>query len=309
VKESKVFLRKLINYQQESGGTVENDSFRGLTSPPDSPLPLGKSRISSLSALSSKGSTRAGAPGVYVVRRIIPTNSQNLQTIKAVCENNAEVSKDIGQTKKADTWKLLAQVVAGRMHVRGSANWKPKASLAVGSKLVHLILKYYETMGDIQMLATIVCVLRQDSESSDGESSLLPEDTGGRYDGYLRRYADLLYAWGMISLRAEVNKRLKFNCEARDVFGVSSKVGDGAGISIFSKCPQCGSSTSSNYCNQCSDFAFRCILCDLPVRGIFTVCRECGHGGHIAHMHEWFHSERLCPTGCGCRCTLITPQA
>lgn len=287
---------------------VENPALRGMTPPPDSPTPLTMTRTSSLPTVSSKGSTRRGLPGVYVARRASPANTQTLESMKAVCGHNAKASKDLGQAGKADTWRLLAQVVAGRMHVRGSAHWKPKANLAVGSKLVQLILKYYETRGDVQMLATIVCVLRQDRDPSNGESTLLPEDTNGRYDGYLRRYADLLYAWGLISLRAEVNKRLKFTYERREVFGVPSKPGDGTGISIFSKCPRCLNSASGNYCTQCLDFVFRCILCDMPVRGIFTVCRECGHGGHAAHMNEWFKTEKQCPTGCGCRCTLVGPQ-
>ena len=29
----------------------------------------------------------------------------------------------------------------------------------------------------------------------------------------------------------------------------------------------------------------------------------CKHGGHTAHLREWFESENVeCPTGCGCRC-------
>jgi hypothetical protein len=40
------------------------------------------------------------------------------------------------------------------------------------------------------------------------------------------------------------------------------------------------------------------------VRGLFTLCEICGHGGHVIHLTEWFARSSDCPTGCGCKCTV-----
>lgn len=39
------------------------------------------------------------------------------------------------------------------------------------------------------------------------------------------------------------------------------------------------------------------------VKGLATVCRNCAHGGHMAHMFRWFEKNNHCPFGCGCECT------
>lgn len=300
-----MFLKKLINYQQESGGIAGSSGYRGLTSPPDGPMQGRPTRKAQPSVTTSDhaGPTKAGA---YVLRRAMPTNNHVLEAMKTICEHNATVSEELGESEKATTWALLSQVVAGRMHISCSSHWNPKASFAVGSNMVHLILKYYENMGDVQMLATIVCVLRQEPVPTDGVSSILPKEMDVGYDGYLRRYADLLYCWGLLSLRADLNKRLRYMYEEREVFGLMPKPQTSTGITIFSECPRCRKPTTSNYCRACSDYAFRCTLCDMAVRGLFTVCNKCGHGGHISHLHEWFGKNALCPSGCGCRCTLVT---
>jgi hypothetical protein len=40
------------------------------------------------------------------------------------------------------------------------------------------------------------------------------------------------------------------------------------------------------------------------VKGLFTVCDICNHGGHVGHMTLWFSKHIECPTGCGCNCAL-----
>merc|ERR1712226_596651 len=52
---------------------------------------------------------------------------------------------------------------------------------------------------------------------------------------------------------------------------------------------------------------FYCVICRRQVRGLFSVCFKCGHGGHPHHMHEWFSSTEgqngncpLCGNDCIC---------
>ena len=47
-----------------------------------------------------------------------------------------------------------------------------------------------------------------------------------------------------------------------------------------------------------------CGVCQLPVRGLYAWCQGCGHGGHAAHMRQWFEKNVECPTGCGHRCQI-----
>lgn len=64
--------------------------------------------------------------------------------------------------------------------------------------------------------------------------------------------------------------------------------------------------TSSPVCSNCHDFAVKCSVCQLVVRGQSMFCMACGHGGHVAHLREWFEFENACPTGCGCWCKQAT---
>ncbi len=45
-----------------------------------------------------------------------------------------------------------------------------------------------------------------------------------------------------------------------------------------------------------------CALCHRPGKGLWVWCQGCGHGGHLAHLIDWFKTERACPTGCSHMC-------
>jgi len=59
-------------------------------------------------------------------------------------------------------------------------------------------------------------------------------------------------------------------------------------------------------CRACKHIVSRCSICQEPVRGLYTWCQGCGHGGDRTHMMEWFETMRQtsCPTGCGHFCTI-----
>uniref|UniRef100_A0A1X7SF66 WDR59/RTC1-like RING zinc finger domain-containing protein n=1 Tax=Amphimedon queenslandica TaxID=400682 RepID=A0A1X7SF66_AMPQE len=46
-------------------------------------------------------------------------------------------------------------------------------------------------------------------------------------------------------------------------------------------------------CNPCSH---------APVKGLYSMCEVCGHGGHMSHLKEWFSTNSWCPSGCGHNC-------
>jgi hypothetical protein len=44
-----------------------------------------------------------------------------------------------------------------------------------------------------------------------------------------------------------------------------------------------------------------------PVKGMYAWCQGCGHGGHLAHLRDWFvvQGQKLCPSGCSHVCTYL----
>ena len=248
------------------------------------------------------------------------------QTIE-LCLHNSIGCADHGQPGKSDTWSMLAQIVD---HLSKCVNdkydgWGGPGGGALGRDLVANIIRFYESQGDVQMLATITCVLSggsnrrrkirpyredltesgADSLSFSGLRNLLPKDNK-ILDAYINRYSDLLYAWGKLTTRAEVNKHLAHvppsqGCEIIDE-GVSP------GIAFAPLCPRCQKpgNPETNVCESCQHTAFRCSVCTNAVRGLFALCFKCGHGGHVEHLLPWFEKETTCPTGCGCSCIITT---
>jgi len=153
---------------------------------------------------------------------------------------------------------------------------------------------------------------------------LLPDNQIEKYDSYISAYSELLYGWGLLTKRAELNKHRLTPmqdfygdvCIPASTSAVAHPTGLDknsmqSGIAIICTCARCGQDTvaNSNWCTTCRDFALRCAICDNAVRGLFSVCDICKHGGHVLHLQEWFSKHSECPTGCGCICahnTLMT---
>jgi len=293
----------------------------------------------------SEGQGKLAKLGVHTLT-VRPSNTamseskrQNLSEIKDRCLHNASICAQIGNTEKEGVWKLLAHTVERQIEeIDGRyafSGWGGSGGGALGVDLVGNLLKYYEALGDCQMLATMACVLSGGRRSGlrrevriAGEEYrpyLLPLDQDEKYDSYIRKYADLLYEWGLLTLRVELNKHLvrvpierdyavsmsSARIEKQTTASVSTGVGveeRQPGVAIVYHCFQCGRDTdsNSNYCRSCQAFAFRCSICDIAVKGLFTVCNKCHHGGHLGHMTIWFSEHDQCPTGCGCTCVLST---
>jgi hypothetical protein len=262
--------------------------------------------------------------GVYVLRAAHldhhSRRNNDISEVAKVCMHNAAVCESVGETGKMETWKLLAKAVKSRRYTSDTvfASWGGPTGGALGQSLVDNLLRYYESLGDVQMLSTIVCALRLPMQGSEHVWCLLGKESA-KFDMYIRKYADLLYGWGLLTTRAEVNKHLVRVPKERKVEGdtaceaLTRNENRAPGISLSYTCSRCSSKESlqgGNYCQSCRDYVFRCVICDNAVRGLFTLCDFCGHGGHVVHLKEWFSSNESCPTGCGCTCTFTaTPGA
>lgn len=259
-----------------------------------------------------------GVQTLRIVPRLNASQQEELINIKTTCIHNAAISRKFNESGKADSWELLSGVIDHQLLASGNSydGWSGPGGGALGEGMVSSLFRYYESLGDVQMLATMVCVLRGSVHLRAEESQfyLLPRNRNENYNAYIRRYADLLYAWGMLNTRADINKHLLFDRLSVEysseyptgVVGIEEK---SPGIALVFTCPHCGKETdsSSGFCHSCQDFAFRCIICDNAVRGLFILCELCGHGGHVNHLAQWFSNHNECPSGCGCQCTFSVP--
>ncbi|KAM9301671.1 GATOR2 complex protein WDR59 isoform 2-T2 [Gastrophryne carolinensis] len=132
----------------------------------------------------------------------------------------------------------------------------------------------------------------REKEQHDKNKRLLDPANAQQFDDFKKCYGEILYRWGLQEKRAEV---LKF---------VSCPPEPHRGIEFGVYCSHCRSEVRGTQCAICKGFTFQCSICHVAVRGSSNFCLSCGHGGHTAHMLEWFSAQEVCPTGCGCHCLL-----
>ncbi|XP_076848716.1 GATOR2 complex protein WDR59 isoform X1 [Brachyhypopomus gauderio] len=132
----------------------------------------------------------------------------------------------------------------------------------------------------------------REKEQHDMNKRLLDPANTLQFDDFKKSYGEILHRWGLKEKRAEV---LKF---------VSCPPEPHKGIEFGVYCCHCRSQARGMQCAVCKRFTFQCAICHVAVRGSSNFCLSCGHGGHTCHMMEWFRSQEVCPTGCGCHCLL-----
>uniref|UniRef100_A0A452STV7 WD repeat domain 59 n=1 Tax=Ursus americanus TaxID=9643 RepID=A0A452STV7_URSAM len=132
----------------------------------------------------------------------------------------------------------------------------------------------------------------RERDQHDKNKRLLDPANTQQFDDFKKCYGEILYRWGLREKRAEV---LKF---------VSYPPDPHKGIEFGVYCSHCRSEVRGTQCAICKGFTFQCAICHVAVRGSSNFCLTCGHGGHTSHMMEWFRTQEVCPTGCGCHCLL-----
>ncbi|KAL7978746.1 hypothetical protein Chor_013235 [Crotalus horridus] len=164
----------------------------------------------------------------------------------------------------------------------------------VASKEMEHMLGWAESSPDDFRLGNLVYADPRDRERDqhDRNKRLLDPANTQQFDDFKKCYGEILYRWGLREKRAEV---LKF---------VSCPPDPHKGIEFGVFCSYCRSEVRGIQCAICKGFAFQCAICHVAVRGSSNFCLTCGHGGHTSHMMEWFRTQEVCPTGCGCHCLL-----
>ncbi|EQC35927.1 hypothetical protein SDRG_06673 [Saprolegnia diclina VS20] len=165
--------------------------------------------------------------------------------------------------------------------------------------LLREVLEYYTEAGDVQACTSIAAVL---SKVTNIDAIM---KKGWLQQVYMH-YIDLLH---QLQLYTVANHLVK-NCPDTGIRQMNMKA-----TTIYTSCSGCGkpidpvlaSKTSSakpgqqGLCQHCANLA-TCSICQLPASGLFVWCPVCAHGGHLAHMEEWFATQQVCPTGCSHVC-------
>ncbi|GAB1293670.1 GATOR complex protein WDR59 [Apodemus speciosus] len=138
----------------------------------------------------------------------------------------------------------------------------------------------------------------RERDQHDKNKRLLDPANTQQFDDFKKCYGEILYRWGLREKRAEV---LKFvSCPPDPHKGIDTTSDKEFGV----YCSHCRSEARGTQCAICKGFTFQCAICHVAVRGSSNFCLACGHGGHTSHMMEWFRTQEVCPTGCGCHCLL-----
>ena len=157
------------------------------------------------------------------------------------------------------------------------------------SELVVDTLHYYADLGDIQMCVTMLLILGD--RISDRIDASLREQ-------WLFAYIDLL---GHFKLWCTANEIIRLS----GIPNINTLNQESTLMRIH--CSKCNKMFPGNrpccICDKCSGGLLNtCVICHLPVKGLYAWCQGCSHGGHLVHLKEWFISHQFCPAGCSHRC-------
>ena len=144
-------------------------------------------------------------------------------------------------------------------------------------------LQTYQQMNDVAMVLALgaVCVYASDALLAALISS-------SQYVSFTRAYLALLRRMGLWQQAAEH----VFHSPLAEVRAISHAR---TGINIC--CINCNREQEgvSKLCQKCSSSLTDCSLCGNEVKGLWTACEGCGHGGHVKHMESWFERYDVCP--------------
>lgn len=219
-----------------------------------------------------------------------PDNIDQLNHRKAICRHNGRMSFELGHHRKAGVWNLLAQALENIPIHDGYDGWRSFTSGALGQNMLDKVLTYFEIQGDVQMLATVMTVIGGGSLGNQCRDSQSQYNNLRRTNAYIHSYANMLYSWGMVEACAELKKHLHFS-------SAKPALQEYTGLAFTTNYQQCDRVLIPSNFDFQKQAAFQCSICRLPVRGLFTVCLKCGHGGHLQHKLDWFSENSVCPTG------------
>ncbi|CAI2171753.1 15599_t:CDS:10 [Funneliformis geosporum] len=196
-------------------------------------------------------------------------------------ENRVKESDDDIQKSPRNSIKMTSRTVQTTYNSTLNRNWDKEP-------MITQLLDYYAEQGDVQMCVTLVLVL--------GDRIKISQE---RVEQWFFSYIELLH-------------RFQLWCGATHVIS-SSRISsvemmNQQSTTIYTTCNNCFR-PMLNYrcgywiCEKCRKMLNPCSICHNTVKGLYTWCQGCSHGGHLIHMQEWFLVNNECPTGCGHKCS------
>ncbi|KAG5666801.1 hypothetical protein PVAND_014811 [Polypedilum vanderplanki] len=157
-----------------------------------------------------------------------------------------------------------------------SNNWKPNQVLAD-------CLVLQSEIGDVQTPTCILLCLGKRRRDDLPIDRMIQEN-------FLQSYIDMLHRHQMWNEATEV-----INMSATWIPNIGEM--NEQSTTIHTSCGECGRVINKGwYCKHCkSSDPSRCVVCNEIVKGMFTFCNHCCHGGHLQHMIEWFSQNPRCP--------------
>eukprot|EP00833_Pecoramyces_ruminatium_P002170 jgi/Orpsp1_1/1176202/evm.model.c7180000056752.2 len=168
--------------------------------------------------------------------------------------------------------------------------------------MVKELLDYYSEQSDVQMCVTILLVLKDKINISN-------EIKQHWFWSYIVNKI-------LISLFSNFNfiellRRFKLWCIATDILSkcsvsVINQINQTSTV-IYVSCNNCKKPILSSkngywFCDDCKKLTNKCSICHQIVKGLYTWCQCCGHGGHLKCYVKWFKFMNECPAGCGHNC-------
>ncbi|KAK6338745.1 SEA (Seh1-associated) complex subunit [Orbilia brochopaga] len=218
-------------------------------------------------------------------------------TIEALGKDMQDLAKDFGAVK-------LEGSGYGRMK---DLPWNLQNFLTV-------LTDYYSDKGEVQMCATLALLF----------GSLVDFDER-RMGDWIEGYVEQLHRFKLYVPAAEIIKATTVehvrsqaltntfihlncgNCNAPMMSNIGG-MGGGRGSTVLDADAAGAMQASykgSLYCESCRRMSDGCMVCHEVVRGRWTMCQGCCHGGHDDCLRQWYldAAMRQCPSGCGHECT------
>lgn len=230
-----------------------------------------------------------------------------------VRDSDDEGSPEFGRSHKDDTLPSVddkvkapgpekkAGVYVPRVHLPGRFVWAEREEVVRpwhAEKLIPKAIQIYTDAGDVQFAATVACLVAR----------LIDLDYD-QTDATIMAYIDLLHARQLFTRAAAISKYAPIATPRKH--GMN-------GTFVRLSCGHCRKPILNEHgkgfwlCDNCHKAQDGCVMCRETVRGQWTFCQACGHGGHPECLRSWFVGEQMgkCPAvGCGHVCIALEADA
>lgn len=146
-------------------------------------------------------------------------------------------------------------------------------------------------VGDVQSAVTMFLVVRHFPEY---HNKLFDDVT---LEFWFTCYIDMLHRFKLFNVANALIKK----CPVESIRQLNQR-----SSTFLSNCTRCNKALARTggtwWCERCKRTPNLCSICQDIVRGLYSWCQGCAHGGHLKCLKRWYSRNTLCPTGCGHHC-------